>query len=152
MFERPALNTTTSNNTPMENWQSYVWLNNDLHLLTFPTAIICHPNTEIHLKTRLPFNGCELEWRLNHQPAEVTSILFVQHSFQLPLVSHIYCTCNQLLPLISFATFWITQNDDDVVLRHTLPVFTGLGRCPIVSWDFVGAVSIFGPGALPVVH
>ena len=31
---------------------------------------------------------------------------------------------------------------DDVVLRHTLPVFTGLGRCPIVSWDFAGAVSI----------
>ena len=38
------------------------------------------------------------------------------------------------------------------VLRHTLPVFTGLGRCPIVNWDFVGAVSIFGPDALPVVH
>ena len=34
----------------------------------------------------------------------------------------------------------------------TLPVFTGLGRCPIVSWDFAGAVSIFGPDALPVVH
>ncbi len=32
---------------------------------------------------------------------------------------------------------------DDVVLRHTLPVFTGLGRCPIVNWDFAGAVSIF---------
>ena len=41
---------------------------------------------------------------------------------------------------------------DDVVLRHTLPVFTGLGRCPIVNWDFSGAVSIFGPNALPVVH
>ena len=41
---------------------------------------------------------------------------------------------------------------DDVVLRHTLPVFTGLGRCPIVNWDFAGAVSIFGPDALPVVH
>ena len=41
---------------------------------------------------------------------------------------------------------------DDVVLRHTLPVFTGLGRCPIVSWDFAGAVSIFGPDALPVIH
>ena len=40
----------------------------------------------------------------------------------------------------------------DVVLRHTLPVFTGLGWCPIVSWDFAGAVSIFGPDALPVVH
>ena len=40
----------------------------------------------------------------------------------------------------------------DVVLRHTLPVFTGLGRCPIVSWDFAGAVSIFGLDALPVVH
>ena len=41
---------------------------------------------------------------------------------------------------------------DDVVLRHTLPVFTGLGQYPIVSWDFAGAVSIFGPDALPVVH
>ena len=41
---------------------------------------------------------------------------------------------------------------DDVVLRHTLPVFTGLRRSPIVSWDFAGAVSIFGPNALPVVH
>ena len=28
------------------------------------------------------------------------------------------------------------SQDDDVVLRHTLPVFTGLGRCPIVNWDF----------------
>ena len=45
-----------------------------------------------------------------------------------------------------------TVRYDDVVLRHTFPVFTGLGRCPIVSWDFVGAVSIFGPDALPVVH
>ena len=34
------------------------------------------------------------------------------------------------------------DDDDNVVLRHTLPVFTGLGRCPIVSWDFAGAVSI----------
>ena len=25
---------------------------------------------------------------------------------------------------------------DDVVLHHTLPVFMGLGWCPIVSWDF----------------
>ena len=44
------------------------------------------------------------------------------------------------------------DDDDDVVLRHTLPVFTGLGRCPIVNWDFAGAVSIFGLDALPVVH
>ena len=28
---------------------------------------------------------------------------------------------------------------DDVVLCHTLPVFMGLGWCPIVSWDFAGA-------------
>ena len=41
---------------------------------------------------------------------------------------------------------------DNVVLRHTLPIFTGLGRCPIINWDFAGAVSIFGPDALPVVH
>ena len=41
---------------------------------------------------------------------------------------------------------------DDVVLHHTLPIFTGLGWCPIVSWDFAGAVSIFGPDALPVIY
>ena len=32
------------------------------------------------------------------------------------------------------------------------PIFTGLGWCLIVSWDFAGAVSIYGPDALPVVH
>ena len=37
-------------------------------------------------------------------------------------------------------------------LCHTLPVFMGLGWCPIVNWDFAGAVSIFGLNALPVVH
>ena len=41
------------------------------------------------------------------------------------------------------ASFCLSQKNDDVVLRHTLPVFTGLGRYPIVNWDFVGAVSIF---------
>ena len=38
---------------------------------------------------------------------------------------------------------------DDMVLRHTLPIFMGLGRCPIVNWDFAGALSIFGLDALP---
>ena len=33
------------------------------------------------------------------------------------------------------------DDDDDAVLRHTFPIFTGLGRCPIVSWDFAVAVS-----------
>ena len=37
------------------------------------------------------------------------------------------------------------------IVRHTLPIFTGLGWCPIVSWDFAEAVSIFGPDALPVI-
>ena len=46
----------------------------------------------------------------------------------------------------------IAIDDDDMVLRHTFPVFTRLGRCPIVSWDFAGAMSIFGPDALPVIH
>ena len=44
--------------------------------------------------------------------------------------------------------------DDDVVLRHTFPVFHGartVPNCYIVG-TFVGAVSIFGPDALPVVH
>ena len=53
---------------------------------------------------------------------------------------------------VNIKTTVYKYTDDDVVLRHTLPVFTGLGRCPIVSWDFAWAVSIFGPDALPVVH
>ena len=48
--------------------------------------------------------------------------------------------------------YFYLHDDDDVVLCHTLPIFMGLGRCPIVSWDFAGAVSIFGLDALPVVH
>ena len=49
---------------------------------------------------------------------------------------------------------WVGEekDEDDVVLHHTLPIFKGLVRCPIVSWDFAGAMSIFGPDALPVVH
>ena len=49
---------------------------------------------------------------------------------------------------------YVRQKDDDdyVVLHHTLPIFMGLGQCPIVSWDFAGAVSIFGPDILPVIH
>ena len=46
----------------------------------------------------------------------------------------------------------VCQDYDDVVLCHTLPVFTGLGWCPIINWDFAGAVSIFGLDALPVIH
>ena len=34
-------------------------------------------------------------------------------------------------------------------MSHTLPIFTGLGQCPIVSWDFAGAVSIFELAAKP---
>ena len=49
----------------------------------------------------------------------------------------------------TFQPFW---NENMMWFNVTLPVFTGLGRCPIVNWDFAGAVSIFGPGALPVVH
>ena len=41
--------------------------------------------------------------------------------------------------------------DDDMVLHHTLPVFMGLGWYPIISWDFAGAVSIFGLDTLPVI-
>ena len=44
------------------------------------------------------------------------------------------------------------HGDNDVVLHHTFPIFTRLGQCPIVSWDFAGAVSIFGPDALTVIH
>ena len=38
------------------------------------------------------------------------------------------------------------DDDDDVVLCHTLPVFTGLGWCPIVNWDFARAVRFFWTG------
>ena len=48
--------------------------------------------------------------------------------------------------------YYIEDIIDDVVLCHTLPIFTGLGQCPIVNWDFAGAVSIFGPDTLPVIH
>ena len=44
--------------------------------------------------------------------------------------------------LVEPCFFLRVTSQDDVVLRHTLPVFTGLGRCPIVNWDFAGAVSI----------
>ena len=44
------------------------------------------------------------------------------------------------------------DDDDDVVFYATHPIFMGLGQCPIVNWDFAGAVSIFGPDALPVIH
>ena len=43
-------------------------------------------------------------------------------------------------------------DDDDVVLCHTLPIFMGLGQCPIVNQDFAGSVRIFGLDALPVIH
>ena len=68
---------------------------------------------------------------------------------------------DQVVPLYRLANLYtctqcsertLKNNIDDVVLRHTLPVFTRLGRCPIVNWDFAGAVSIFGPDALPVIH
>ena len=66
------------------------------------------------------------------------------------------CHCDWFLLLkeetVYFGTVHQCSDADDVVLRHTLPIFTGLGRCPIVSWDFAGAVSIFGPDALTVVH
>ena len=52
-------------------------------------------------------------------------------------------TDHNLIVMSQVATEENWKDDDDVVLRHTLPVFTGLGRCPIVSWDFAAAVSIF---------
>ena len=61
--------------------------------------------------------------------------------------------CTRVLSAIDLTCYKSTSSLlDDVVLRHTFPVFTGLGWCPIVNWDFAGAVSIFGPDALPVVH
>ena len=77
------------------------------------------------------------------------------------IVVHFFPELSYVLQIVfieEMGLFWdngrktTRQRDDDVVLRHTLPVFTGLGRCPIVNWDFAGAVSIFGPDALPVVH
>ena len=71
---------------------------------------------------------------------DVTYMLNAMHYITLEITSDVQ---------IYFSICNITNY---VVLRHTLPVFTGLGRCPIVNWDFAGAVSIFGPDALPVVH
>ena len=34
----------------------------------------------------------------------------------------------------------------------TYSIFTGLGQCLIINWDFAGTVSIFGPDTLPVTH
>ena len=45
-----------------------------------------------------------------------------------------------------------TTMNDDVVLHHTFPVFTGLGQCPIVDWDCWSSEHFFGPDALPVNH
>ena len=65
--------------------------------------------------------------------------------------SHIYIKHSK--PVIFVCKIHYNANyNDDMVLHHTLPIFTGLGQCPIVNWDFVGAVSIFGPDALSVVH
>ena len=55
-------------------------------------------------------------------------------------------TIGQFGPIIQYICY------DYVVLHHTLPIFMGLGWCLIVSWDFAGAVSIFGPDALPVIY
>ena len=35
-------------------------------------------------------------------------------------------------------------------ITHT--IFMRLGQCPIISLDFAGAMSIFGPDILPVIH
>ena len=74
-------------------------------------------------------------------PSPDHRVLHLHNGFLEPSECHL----NELL-------MYSQQLSDDVVLRHTFPVFTGLGRCPIVSWDFPGAVSIFGPDALPVIH
>ena len=63
-----------------------------------------------------------------------------------------FSSVTEVLRHSDFDAILTEPDDDDVVLRHTLPVFTGLGRCPVVSWDFAGEVSIFGPDALPVIH
>ena len=54
--------------------------------------------------------------------------------------------------LESFLVIAVKDYFDDVVLCHTLPIFMGLRWRLIFNWDFAGAVSIFGPDALPVIH
>ena len=68
------------------------------------------------------------------------------------IVDDISCNIHLIRFYLYHVVLVVLLSDDDVALRHTLPVFTGLGRCPIVNWDFAGTVSIFGPDALPVVH
>ena len=60
--------------------------------------------------------------------------------------------CKQKLKQVQWANMHKDCTKMMWFLCYTLPVFTGLGQCPIVYWDFVGAVSIFGPDALPVVY
>ena len=55
----------------------------------------------------------------------------------------IICNCSYF-SFLSVALMWF-------YVTHS-PFSRGLGRCPIVDWDFAGAVSIFGPDALPVVN
>ena len=68
-------------------------------------------------------------------------------TFMIPFENIIFHTFDNMM------TYYLyLEQYNYVVLHHTLPVFTGLGWCLIINWDFSGAVSIFGPDALPAVH
>ena len=62
------------------------------------------------------------------------------------------CLKNSRGCLIAMVTTSIRQINMMMWFYITLPIFTGLGWCPIVNWDLSGAVSIFGLDALPVIH
>ena len=89
-------------------------------------------------------------------PPECQFLVGITRCFLHVATTFVSCVCYEVL-LISCYTyyFWedekvLKTDDDNVVLRHTLPVFTGLGRCPIVNWDFEdrGAASVWEGGGL----
>ena len=48
-------------------------------------------------------------------------------------LQNIDAVLKQLCTILHTLKYASQTQDSEVVLRHTLPVFTGLGRCPIVS-------------------
>ena len=68
---------------------------------------------------------------------EGRNILEMAQQRELVVCNTWYRKKNILSPLAVEAGVVRLTIYDDVISRHTLPVFTGLGRCPIVSWDFL---------------
>ena len=108
-------------------------------MLLFGIVDEVHRSQDFHETHYVGAVTCK-KWRLHSQKSKKEKQQFVQYHHQ-----HLLGPSLHLKKSKSGLSWWYG-------FRHTFPVFTGLGRCPIVNWDFSGAVSIFGPDALPVVH